>query len=176
MLRFRAKPELTIRSKRDPCERSQWNVATEAFGKPVITDLFNQSGLKKRFSADKVENDSPCIPVDEVRIVAFVLVKQVINNFSAGLDAHMLRSLVMLIAIRTPKIAAVRNLKCDIAACTAGFRKVSAVQSLDCISVVLKSLVFQGDGPPPCRNRIGIGHIADRSGQYTAKRRYPVPF
>ena len=78
----------------------------------------------------------------------------------------MLRSLVMLIAIRTPKIAAVRNLKCDIAACTAGFRKVSAVQSLDCISVVLKSLVFQGDGPPPCRNRIGIGHIADRSGQY----------
>ena len=90
-----------------------------------------------------------------------ILVKQIVNNPLSGLNAHMLGAFVMLVAVRTTKVAAVRYLKCDITAGATGFGKITAIQALNRIAVVLKSLVLQGDEPPPCQSQTDIAQIVN---------------
>ena len=97
--RFRAEPELSIRSKGYSGKWRQRNFAPPAFRKPIITDFFNQGRFQQGFTADEIKDNSSGVAVDEVGVALFIQLKQIVHDLSTRFDTHVLSAFVVLIAI-----------------------------------------------------------------------------
>lgn len=146
---FRAEPQLPVGRKADPGKRCQRNFAPPAFRKLIITDFFNQGRFQQGFTADEVEDNRPCVPIDKIGIIFLVQAQQIINDFLPRFDAHVLGAFVVFIAVRAPQVASTRHLKRDISTRTSRFGQIPAVQALNRIAIILKPSAFQTTAPPP---------------------------
>lgn len=70
-----------------------------AFRDEVITDLFNERGLKQGLTADEIEDDSLGLFADELPVILLIQIQDVIDDALAGFERHGLAAFVVLIAI-----------------------------------------------------------------------------
>ena len=95
----------------------------------------------KMMAADEGQNNSFGVLVDKVTVSVWMLehVKNQVANILCGVEAHVLLSLVMLIAVRAAEVAAAGYLKGDLSAGRHILRIAPAVKALDHVPIVLKA-------------------------------------